>query len=179
MRQCLFLYYGWFLQNLEKGCIRTNMHTTVEMQYFLHGIICFFFFSFFFVGVSKRYGIEALVLAPQISFCRCNHVNYYLLQKGLYGKGQISTSLLSTDSPLAGLPACLPACLPSGKVTKKSRYSRENQVLLIGIGTISKIEDQTFCQNDICRFPFSEINKSNRTSYCQFLKNTFCKGDFF
>ena len=26
---CLFLYYGWFLQNLEKGSIRTNMHTTV------------------------------------------------------------------------------------------------------------------------------------------------------
>ena len=29
MRQCLFLYYRWFFQNLEKGCIRTNMHTTV------------------------------------------------------------------------------------------------------------------------------------------------------
>ena len=31
MRQCLFLYYGWFLQNLEKGFIRTNMHTTVHV----------------------------------------------------------------------------------------------------------------------------------------------------
>ena len=30
MMQPLFLYYGWFLQNLEKGCIRTNMHTTVN-----------------------------------------------------------------------------------------------------------------------------------------------------
>ena len=30
MRQFLFLYYRWFLQNLEKGCIRTNMHTTVD-----------------------------------------------------------------------------------------------------------------------------------------------------
>ena len=30
MRKCIFLYYGWFLQNLEKGCIRTNMHTTVN-----------------------------------------------------------------------------------------------------------------------------------------------------
>jgi hypothetical protein len=30
MRQCLFLYYEWFIQNLEKGCIRTNMHTTVR-----------------------------------------------------------------------------------------------------------------------------------------------------
>ena len=30
MRQCLFLHYGWFLQNLEKGCIRTNMHTIVS-----------------------------------------------------------------------------------------------------------------------------------------------------
>ena len=39
----------------------------------------YFLFSFLFVGVSKRYGIEALVLAPQISFCRCNHVNHYLL----------------------------------------------------------------------------------------------------
>ena len=29
MRYCLFLHYGWFLQNLEKGCIGTNMHTTV------------------------------------------------------------------------------------------------------------------------------------------------------
>ena len=32
MRQRLFLHYGWFLQNLEKGCIRTNMHTTVSAQ---------------------------------------------------------------------------------------------------------------------------------------------------
>ena len=29
MSWCLFLHYGWFLQNLEKGCTRTNMHTTV------------------------------------------------------------------------------------------------------------------------------------------------------
>ena len=28
MRQFLFLYYGWFFQDLEKGCILTNMHTT-------------------------------------------------------------------------------------------------------------------------------------------------------
>ena len=25
----LILYYGWFLQNLRKDFIRTNMHTTV------------------------------------------------------------------------------------------------------------------------------------------------------
>ena len=29
MRQRLFMHYGWFLQNLEKGFIQTNMHTTV------------------------------------------------------------------------------------------------------------------------------------------------------
>ena len=27
------MYYGWFLKNLEKGCIRTNMHTTVYWNY--------------------------------------------------------------------------------------------------------------------------------------------------
>ena len=32
MRQHLFLHYGWFLQNLEKGFIRTNMHTTVHYK---------------------------------------------------------------------------------------------------------------------------------------------------
>ena len=32
MRQHLFFYYGWFLQNLEKGCIQTNMHTTVHTE---------------------------------------------------------------------------------------------------------------------------------------------------
>ena len=32
MRQRLFLHYGWFLQNLEKGFIRTNMHTTVDLN---------------------------------------------------------------------------------------------------------------------------------------------------
>ena len=26
------LYYEWFVQNLEKDCIRTNMHTTVCMR---------------------------------------------------------------------------------------------------------------------------------------------------
>ena len=29
MRYHLFLHYGWFLQNLGKDFIRTNMHTTV------------------------------------------------------------------------------------------------------------------------------------------------------
>ena len=28
MRYCLFLHYVWFLQNLEKDFIQTNMHTT-------------------------------------------------------------------------------------------------------------------------------------------------------
>ena len=30
MRYHLFLHYGWFLQNLGKDFIRTNMHTTVH-----------------------------------------------------------------------------------------------------------------------------------------------------
>jgi hypothetical protein len=30
MRYHFFLYYGWFLQNLRKDFIRTNMHTTVQ-----------------------------------------------------------------------------------------------------------------------------------------------------
>ena len=29
MRYHFFLHYGWFLQNLGKDFIRTNMHTTV------------------------------------------------------------------------------------------------------------------------------------------------------
>ena len=36
MRQRLFLYYEWFLQNLKKGCIRTNMHTTVAEAVWLN-----------------------------------------------------------------------------------------------------------------------------------------------
>ena len=31
VRKCLFLYNGWFLQNLDTGCIRANMHTTVTV----------------------------------------------------------------------------------------------------------------------------------------------------
>ena len=34
MRYHLFLHYGWFLQNLGKDHIRTNMHTTVCTQIF-------------------------------------------------------------------------------------------------------------------------------------------------
>ena len=30
----LFLHYGWFLQNLGKDFIRTNMHTTVSIGSF-------------------------------------------------------------------------------------------------------------------------------------------------
>ena len=30
MRYHLFLHYGRFLQNVGKGCVRTNMHTTVR-----------------------------------------------------------------------------------------------------------------------------------------------------
>ena len=30
MRYHLFLHYGWFLQNLGKDTVRTNMHTTVK-----------------------------------------------------------------------------------------------------------------------------------------------------
>jgi hypothetical protein len=32
MRYHLFLQYGWFLQNLGKDFIPTNMHTTVIME---------------------------------------------------------------------------------------------------------------------------------------------------
>ena len=32
MRQRLFLHYGWFLQNLEKDFIQTNMHITVKVS---------------------------------------------------------------------------------------------------------------------------------------------------
>ena len=32
MRYHLFLHYGWFLQNLGKDFIRTNMHTTVRQH---------------------------------------------------------------------------------------------------------------------------------------------------
>ena len=32
MRYHFFLYYGWFLQNLRKDFIRTNMHTTVVLK---------------------------------------------------------------------------------------------------------------------------------------------------
>ena len=34
MRYQFFLYYGWFLHNLRKDFIRTNMHTTVYV--FVH-----------------------------------------------------------------------------------------------------------------------------------------------
>jgi hypothetical protein len=34
MRYHLFLHYGWFLQNLGKDFIRTNMHTTVARSEF-------------------------------------------------------------------------------------------------------------------------------------------------
>ena len=32
MKYHLFLHYGWFLQNLGKEAVRTNMHTTVVIQ---------------------------------------------------------------------------------------------------------------------------------------------------
>jgi hypothetical protein len=31
MRYHLFLHYGWFLQNLGKDLIQTNMHTTITL----------------------------------------------------------------------------------------------------------------------------------------------------
>ena len=34
MRQRLFLHYGWFLQNLEKGFIQSDMHTTAAVDSF-------------------------------------------------------------------------------------------------------------------------------------------------
>ena len=33
MRYHFFLHYGWFLQNLGKGFIRTNMHMTVATEF--------------------------------------------------------------------------------------------------------------------------------------------------
>ena len=41
MRYHLFLHYGWFLQNIEKDFIRTNMHTTVGVLA-ASFIYCFF-----------------------------------------------------------------------------------------------------------------------------------------
>ena len=39
MRYHLFLQYGWFLQNLGKEAVRTNMHTTVIIAHC--AFICF------------------------------------------------------------------------------------------------------------------------------------------
>ena len=36
MRYHFFRYYWWFLQNLRKNIIRTNMHTTVVLSRFLY-----------------------------------------------------------------------------------------------------------------------------------------------
>ena len=38
MRYHFFLYYGWFLQNLRKDFIGTNMHTTVYAQNTFKGL---------------------------------------------------------------------------------------------------------------------------------------------
>ena len=35
IRYHLFLHYGWFLQNLEKDFIGTNLHTTVFLTFYL------------------------------------------------------------------------------------------------------------------------------------------------
>ena len=64
MRQCLFLNYGWFLQNLEKGCIRTNMHTTVAPWY--RSIGCWH------MGLTDTHYYESISLArrPEASFTK-------------------------------------------------------------------------------------------------------------
>ena len=47
MRYHFFLHYGWFLQNLGKEAVRTNMHTTVynlsvaQNLMILETIMCF------------------------------------------------------------------------------------------------------------------------------------------
>ena len=48
MRQHLFFHHGWFLQNLEKGCVRTNMHTTVPLTNFFDNFFDDFFLMNFF-----------------------------------------------------------------------------------------------------------------------------------
>ena len=46
------VYFWWFLQNLEKGCIRTNMHTTVS---WVGGLANNLFRHFWWLGHWPRY----------------------------------------------------------------------------------------------------------------------------
>ena len=63
MRHYLFLHYGWFLQNLLRGFIGTNMHTTVSYE------LCLL--QKFFLEQSNYFGI-----------LHCYQVNFFTVKKG-------------------------------------------------------------------------------------------------
>ena len=55
----LFLHYGWFLQNLGKDFIRTNMHTTVLCSFFSPNL-----------GISDEIGEIAPLMIYAHTLCR-------------------------------------------------------------------------------------------------------------
>ena len=87
----MFLHYGWFLQNLEKGCIRTNMHTTVHRKscggFWEGGITnCLNLVRvtlFSRVGGRQLKGNETLwrEFRPLLTFAESGHLNFDLLQQ--------------------------------------------------------------------------------------------------
>ena len=64
MRYHLFLHYGWFLQNLGKDFIRTNMHTTVGSKelgiYELES--CPIFIGIFFAQFNQIWNITNVIV---------------------------------------------------------------------------------------------------------------------
>ena len=73
MRYHFFLYYGWFLQNLRKDFIRTNMHTTHDIkEILLCKVSLLHIISKFDFSVLKldKISINQVVIVFQVFFLR-------------------------------------------------------------------------------------------------------------
>ena len=86
MGYLLFLHYEWFLLNLEKDFVRTNVHTTVNILTFLEG--------------TKRIAKESLVRTYCLESRSKNDLFYSNIHTFRYIHGNWSQSYLARLSPL-------------------------------------------------------------------------------
>ena len=71
MRFHLFLHYGWFLQNLGKDFIRTNMHTTV------HSISTTFNYLFNFLEKKRSTKELFRYINYLLIYCQFHKLTYF------------------------------------------------------------------------------------------------------
>ena len=185
MRQRLFLYYEWFLQNLKKGCIRTNMHTTVAEAVWLNDRLFPRYALFLFTHFALHNSNFRAKRVMRNKLCLCNGFctdDCITIKKNFPNFLQVMTSFAHKNKKIGTLLLLyihlFPALRAFWFLKKKSRHTKiagctKTIPTLLGSGKITTTSC-SFCNNNTTGR--SSTNKLQNRVIARFCQNIRSQG---